>query len=88
MDDDTALNQLEGLAEKLGIPIRYEIIQDELTGLGGLCRIEGQYILIIHSKATVKDKIEIIAEALRRFDLSDIYLKPVLRELLDGQFRR
>jgi N-dimethylarginine dimethylaminohydrolase len=84
MDDDTALNQLEGLAEKLGIPIRYEIIQDELTGLGGLCRIEGQHILIIHSKATVKDKIEIIAEALRRFDLSDIYLKPVLRELLDG----
>jgi len=84
MDDDTALNQLEGLAEKLGIPIRYEIIHDELTGLGGLCRIEGQHILIIHSKATVKDKIEIIAEALRRFDLSDIYLKPVLRELLDG----
>jgi N-dimethylarginine dimethylaminohydrolase len=84
MDDDTALNQLEGLAEKLGIPIRYEIIQDELTGLGGLCRIEGQYILIIHSKATVKDKIEILSEALRRFDLSDIYLKPVLRELLDG----
>jgi N-dimethylarginine dimethylaminohydrolase len=72
------------LADKLGIPIRYEIIQDELTGLGGLCRIEGQYILIIHSKATVKDKIEILSEALRRFDLSDIYLKPVLRELLDG----
>jgi N-dimethylarginine dimethylaminohydrolase len=84
MDDDAALSQLEGLADKLGIPIRYEIIQDELTGLGGLCRIEGQHILIIHSKATVKDKIEIIAEALRRFDLSDIYLKPVLRELLDG----
>ena len=84
MDDDAALSQLEGLADKLGIPIRYEIIQGELTGLGGLCRIEGQYILIIHSKATVKDKIEILSEALRRFDLSDIYLKPVLRELLDG----
>ena len=84
MDDDTVLNQLEGLADKLGIPIRYEIIQDELTGLGGLCRIEGQYILIIHSKATVKDKLNIMIEALRRFDLSDIYLKPVLRELLDG----
>ena len=50
MDDYTALSQLEGLADKLGIPIRYEKIEDELTGTGGLCRIEGNYILIIHSK--------------------------------------
>lgn len=83
MDDDTALNQLEGLADKLGIPIRYEIIQDELTGLGGLCRIEGKYVLIIHSKATAKEKIQIMIEALKRFDLADIYLKPALRELLE-----
>lgn len=83
MDDDTALNQLEGLADKLGIPIRYEIIQDELTGLGGLCRIEGKYVLIIHSKATAKEKIQIMIEALKRFDLGDIYLKPALRELME-----
>lgn len=83
MDDDTALNQLEGLADKLGIPIRYEIIQDELTGPGGLCRIEGKYVLIIHSKATAKEKIQIMIEALKRFDLGDIYLKPALRELME-----
>jgi hypothetical protein len=37
MDDHTALSHLEELADKLGIPIRYEIIKDELTGPGGLC---------------------------------------------------
>ena len=84
MDNDTALSQLEGLADKLGIPIRYEIIKDELTGPGGLCRIEGKYVLIIHSKATVKEKMQIMIEALKRFDLGDIYLKPALREMLDG----
>jgi N-dimethylarginine dimethylaminohydrolase len=84
MDDHTTLSQLEELADKLGIPIRYEMIKDELTGRGGLCRIEGKYILIIHSKATVKEKMQIMIEALRRFDLGDIYLKPALRELLDG----
>jgi len=83
MDDYTALSQLEGLADKLGIPIRYEKIQDELTGMGGLCRIEGNYILIIHSKATVKEKIQILIEGLRRFDLGDIYVRPALRELLE-----
>jgi len=84
MDNDTALSQLEGLADKLGIPIRYEIIKDELTGPGGLCRIEGKYVLIIHSKATAKEKMQIMIEALKRFDLGDIYLKPALREMLDG----
>ena len=83
MDDYTALSQLEGLADKLGIPLRYEKIEDELTGMGGLCRIEGNYILIIHSKATVKEKIQILIEGLRRFDLGDIYVRPALRELLE-----
>ena len=85
MDDDAALNQLEGLAYQLGIPIRYEIIKDELTGLGGLCRIDGEYILIIHSKATVKEKIQVLIEALRRFDLGEIYIKPALREWLESR---
>jgi hypothetical protein len=83
MDDNTALSQLEELADKLGIPIRYEKIEDELTGMGGLCRIEGNYILIIHSKAGVKEKVQIMIEGLRRFDLNDIYVRPALRELLE-----
>jgi len=83
MDNHTALSLFEELADKLGIPIRYEIIKDELTGPGGLCRIEGKYILIIHSKATAKEKMQIMIEALRRFDLGDIYIRPALRELLE-----
>ncbi|HUS87975.1 MAG TPA: hypothetical protein VMW91_01165 [Desulfosporosinus sp.] len=83
MDDHTALSLLEELADKLGIPIRYEMIQDELTGSGGLCRIEGKFILIISSKVIVKEKIQIMTEALSRFDLDDIYVRPALRELLE-----
>jgi hypothetical protein len=83
MDDHNALSQLEALADKLGIPIRYDIVKDDLTGLGGLCRLEGEYVLIIHSKATVKEKVQILLEAIRRFDLHDINLRPALRELLE-----
>jgi len=83
MDDHIALSFLEELADKLGIPIRYEIIKDELTGLGGLCRVDGEFILIIDSTAAVKEKIRIMTEALRRFDLGDIYVRPALRELLE-----
>jgi len=83
MDDHITLSLLEELADRLGIPIRYEIIKDELTGPGGLCRVNGEFILIIDSTAAAKEKIQIMTEALRRFDLDGIYVRPALRELLE-----
>jgi hypothetical protein len=32
----------------------------------------------------VKEKNQVMIKALRQFDLSDIYIKPVIRELLEG----
>ncbi len=84
MDDHTALNHLEALADKLGIQVRYEKTVDELTGRGGLCRVEGKYVLMIRSKASVKEKIRIMTQALKRFDLTDIYVRPAIRELVEG----
>jgi hypothetical protein len=93
MDEQTILDQLEELAERFGIQIRYEPIkQDEdfVKVVGGLCLLRGTYVLIIDSKAAMRDKITTFAEALRHFDLDQIYIKPALRELLDkvpGSFR-
>jgi len=87
MDDHTALILLEELADRLGIPIRHEPIADDLTGPGGLCRIGGRFNLIIDSKATEREKVRIMTEALRRFDLNTIYVKPALRELLEENSR-
>ena len=85
MNEEILLNQLEELAEKLGMLVRDENINtEESSSTGGLCRIEGQYVLILNSKATVKEKNQVMVKALQQFDLSDIYLKPVIRELLEG----
>ena len=51
--------------------------------VGGLCSLRGEYVLIIDPKAAVIDRFNTFAEALRRFDLDQIYIKPGLRELLD-----
>ena len=32
----------------------------------------------------MKEKIQVMIKALQQFDLSDIYIKPVIRELLEG----
>ncbi len=84
MDDDTALSHLEELAGKLGIQVRYEKTVDELTGRGGLCRVEGRYVLMIRSKAPAEEKIRIMTRALKRFDFADIYVRPAIRKLIEG----
>ena len=86
MDKYAIIEQLEELIKSFGILIRCEAIkQDEdlLNVAGGLCLLRGEYVLIINSKATTMDRIKTMATALKHFDLDQIYLRPVLRELLD-----
>ena len=83
MDDKTLLVQLEELAENLAIEIRYEAIRKEGSFFtGGLCRLKGKDILIVNSDASMGDKIQALAKALRRSDLSQVYMRPALREFL------
>ena len=81
--EEGLLSQLEELTESLGIKIRHEKILKEGSFFpGGLCKIKGEDIIIINSKAGVEDKIDILAGALTTFDLSRIFIKPALREFL------
>lgn len=86
MDDSTTLIQLEELAVRLGMTIRYEPLKiDGSVHMGGFCRIKGEDFLIINKKATPREKIHILIDALKRCDLSEIYVRPSLREILDNQ---
>ena len=88
MDDYVMIEQLEELARGFGIQCRYEPIsfeEETINMVGGLCKLRGKPLLIINSKATEKDKIKIFVQALRRFDLEQIYIKPAIRALLDGR---
>ena len=83
-NNEITLLQLEELADRLGILVRDENINlDDVSSSGGLCLVEGQYILILNSRTTVQEKIQVAIKALRQFDLSDVYVKPVIRELLE-----
>lgn len=84
MNDEILLSQFEALADQLGVFVRDESINlEESFTTGGLCRIDGKYILILNSKATINEKIQVMIKSLHQFDLDDIYVKPVLRELLE-----
>jgi hypothetical protein len=85
MDERTLLRHMEEVASAIGLDIRYERLQGEASGFpGGLCRIRSRPVLILNSEATPREKMMALARALRRFDLSRIYLRPAVREILDA----
>jgi hypothetical protein len=86
MDESTIVRQLEELAETFGLQIRYEPIRmdDDLPNVpGGVCRLKGDNILIINSNATLRDKINTLAKAVKNSDVDRVYILPVIRELLE-----
>jgi len=86
MDDEILLSQLEELAERLGILVRDENMNiDDVSSTGGLCIVEGQHVLILNSKTSLQEKIHVAIRALRQFDLSDIYVRPAIRDILEDK---
>ena len=83
--NEEMLGQMEELARNLNIIVRYEkILKESAFFPGGFCRVKGKDMIIINSKASLDDKIEIMARALLPFDLSQIYVLPAIRELIDS----
>lgn len=81
--DESILSQLEELAHSLDVEVRYERLKKEGGFFpGGLCKVKGENILIVNSITGMEDKIETLARALASFDLSRVYIRPALRDLL------
>lgn len=86
MDEMVILSHLEALAESLEINLRYEDLEGETAfASGGLCRIKNQYVIFVNDRASIKEKIQTLAKALIRFDLTRVYVKPALRDLLEQE---
>lgn len=76
------VSALEAVAARLGIAVRYEVMDRALSPRqpgGGLCRLRGQPIILIDAELTPRERIAILAQALATFDLDRIYLPPLVR---------
>ena len=84
VNDDLLLSQLEEVADRLGITIRYETLTlAESSSPGGLCRIEGEHVLILDPQAPLGEKVQVLIKALKGFPIDDIYVKPAIRDLIE-----
>lgn len=77
------LSELEKLASELDVDVSYEPMGGLVQGVGGLCRLRGRYRIIIDRKLKPPERLQVVADALRRFDTDEHFVSPQVRRLLD-----
>src|SRR5689334_19531790 len=81
MKADVVLGHLEAAAEQLSVKVSYEQLQ-AMIGHGGLCKVKGQYRVIIDKRATTAERIQTLATALARFPTDVLDLPAAVRDVI------
>lgn len=83
MKPEVMLELLESAADQLSIKVSYEPLQSGVSGMrGGLCKVKGQFRVIIDKRATAEERMITLATALSGFDTSELELPQKVRDLL------
>ena len=86
MKSEIMLELLESAADQLGVKVSYEPLQTSgiQTGLrGGLCKVKGEFRCIVDKRATPGEKATVLAQALARMDLDDIFITEEARRRIE-----
>src|ERR1044071_6669509 len=86
MKPEVVLELLEAAAEQLKVRVSYEPLQTSVVH-GGLCRVKGEYRIIVDKRASAEERVSTVATAIARVisirpDSSALDLSPALREVL------
>jgi len=73
---------LEQAAAQLGIRVRYETMTGDTAGGGGLCKLKGEWCVIVDRKTPPAERAALLLEALAGFDTDAVFLPPQLRDAL------
>ena len=97
MKPEVVLELLESAAEQLKVRVSYEPLQTSVVH-GGLCRVKGEYRIIVDKRASAEERVTTVATALSQvlrvranhaverapaeLDSAAVELSPKVRELL------
>lgn len=83
MNKENILQQLEELAERLSIKVTYDSLKEgSINTRGGLCKVSGDYRIFVEKKLTANEKADVIARCISRFDISQFYIPPEIRDII------
>jgi hypothetical protein len=85
MKPDVTLSKLEDAATLLGVKVSYEVLGASV-GHGGLCRVKGEFRVIIDKRASTEERVTTLAGSLagvlrRLGDTAEV--DPKVRNLID-----
>ena len=78
---DKIFQEFEQLAETLQI----KIIQEKGNFKGGYCLLEKEKIIVINKLKPMEQRVRALVLAFSQMDTSHIYMKPVIRELMESE---
>ena len=84
MKPDQLYQELKELAEKLNITVSEQNLRK--TGIkvkSGLCKVKAKYVFVMDKNKSVHKKIEVLASCLSKIPNDDIYVVPILRDILN-----
>jgi hypothetical protein len=86
MKPEVLLQLLEAAAEQLEVRVSYEPLQTSVIH-GGLCRVKGEYRIIVDKRASAEERVSTLATAIARVisttpDSSALDLPPAVRDVL------
>jgi hypothetical protein len=88
LPDAFLLQELESLAARVEIDVRYEsLADDELTIHSGGCKVLDRKLIIIDKHQPPAERARLLARELSRYELEDFYLLPRVREFIQASSR-
>ena len=76
------LSKLEAAAAALDITVSYEALSAAISS-GGLCKVRGEYRIIVDRRAVASERVAVIASSLARIDTSGVDLEPEVASAID-----
>jgi hypothetical protein len=87
MKPEVVLELLEAAAEQLKVRVSYEPLQTSVVH-GGLCRVKGEYRIIVDKRASAEERVNTVAAGLARRSMMleaegvRVELAPKVRDVL------
>jgi len=84
MTTEQILKELEMLAEKSGVGVRYEKGDFD----GGYCILRAERMIVVNKRLAPPKRASIVAQALAEIGIEEVYLKPAIREFIEEELSK
>ena len=84
MTQEELFKELEELAERGGVSLRYEKGDFD----GGFCVLKAERIIVINKRLAPQKRTSILAQALAEVGIEEIYLQPAVREFIEDELAK